>query len=91
MIACHFEEAELSRGLSRTPYGAWPRRMTADYAAAYCGELRTADFIRRVGSEYPKPRLNDGERVMWLRDDLDKAIGAVPEYQEYGDAADELL
>lgn len=56
------------------PSGSWPRRMPADLAAGYVGE-RTADsFLKRVGKEYPMPRVCDGRRRLWLRDDLDAAI-----------------
>jgi len=54
--------------------GCWPRRMSAELAAAYCGEHTVGAFIRRVGKEYPQPRVNDGRRRLWLRDDLDQAI-----------------
>jgi hypothetical protein len=30
--------------------------------------------MKRVGQEYPHPRVNDGRRKLWLRDDLDQAI-----------------
>jgi hypothetical protein len=43
-------------------------------AAGYCGEDSVEAFIKRVGSEYPQPRVNDGRRKLWLRDDLDQAI-----------------
>jgi hypothetical protein len=43
-------------------------------AAGYCGERSVEAFIGRVGKEYPPPRINDGRRRLWLRDDLDKAI-----------------
>jgi hypothetical protein len=54
--------------------GVWPRRMPADLAAAYCGEITTNAFLSRVGTEYPQPRVNEGKRRLWLRDDLDQAI-----------------
>lgn len=56
------------------PNGAWPRRMSAEMAAGYCGEASVKAFISRVGTEYPQPRVNDGRRRLWLRDDLDEAI-----------------
>jgi hypothetical protein len=56
------------------PSGSWPRRMPADLAAEYCGENSVEAFIKRVGSEYPLPRINDGRRKLWLKDDLDRAI-----------------
>jgi hypothetical protein len=54
--------------------GCWPRRMTAELAAVYCGEASAAAFLKRVGSEYPKPRVSEGQRRLWLKDDLDQAI-----------------
>ena len=54
--------------------GVWPRRMPAELAATYCGELSVKAFLQRVGSEYPQPRVNEGHRRLWLKDDLDQAI-----------------
>jgi hypothetical protein len=48
--------------------------MCAEMAAGYCGEPSVRGFISRVGTEYPQPRVNDGRRRLWLRDDLDQAI-----------------
>src|SRR5215471_16454983 len=56
------------------PPGSWPRRMGAELAAGYCGETTVEAFIKRVGKEYPQPRINEGRRKLWLRDDLDEAI-----------------
>jgi hypothetical protein len=56
------------------PSGSWPRRMSAELAAGYCGETSVEAFIARVGKEYPKPRVQEGKRRLWLRDDLDRAI-----------------
>jgi hypothetical protein len=56
------------------PSGSWPRRMCAELAAAYCGEPSTEAFLARVGTEYPQPRVNEGRRRLWIRDDLDEAI-----------------
>ncbi len=56
------------------PNGAWPRRMGAQLAAGYCGEPTAEAFTARVGHEYPQPRICDGRRRLWLRDDLDQAI-----------------
>ncbi|MDO8877207.1 MAG: hypothetical protein Q8M24_18555 [Pseudolabrys sp.] len=56
------------------PSGSWPRRMSVELAAGYCGERTVEAFIKRVGKEYPKPRVLDGRRQLWLRDDLDIAI-----------------
>ena len=59
---------------SLIPCGAWPRRMCAELAAAYCGEPTVEAFIGRVGREYPQPRVSERRRRLWLRDDLDQAI-----------------
>jgi hypothetical protein len=48
--------------------------MPADLAAGYCGERTVEDFLKRVGKEYPYPRVRDGRRQLWLIDDLDRAI-----------------
>jgi hypothetical protein len=56
------------------PAGSWPRRMCAELAAGYCGEPTVEAFIVRVGRDYPEPRVAEGRRRLWLRDDLDKAI-----------------
>lgn len=56
------------------PAGSWPRRMGVELAAAYCGESTVDAFMKRVGREYPLPRICDGRRRLWLRDDLDAAI-----------------
>ena len=53
------------------PAGSWPRRMAADLAAAYCGERSVDAFLKRVGKDYPNPRVAEGRRRLWLRDDLD--------------------
>jgi hypothetical protein len=56
------------------PAGSWPRRMGTNLAAAYVGERSVDDFLKRVGREYPLPRVKEGRRQLWLRDDLDQAI-----------------
>jgi hypothetical protein len=56
------------------PAGSWPRRMGVELAAGYCGESSAEAFLSRVGKEYPRPRVSDGRRRLWLRDDLDQAI-----------------
>jgi hypothetical protein len=48
--------------------------MAADLAAGYCGEPTVEDFLKRVGEEYPNPRVKEGRRQLWLIDDLDNAI-----------------
>ena len=71
------------------PNGAWPRRMGAELAAGYCGEPTAEAFIARVGREYPQPRVSEGRRRLWLRDDLDRAI--LPnELRDTEDAAEDL-
>jgi len=70
------------------PAGSWPRRMCAELAAAYCGECNVEAFITRVGKEYPRPRVNEGRRRLWLRDDLDRAI--LPSDLADRDAAEDL-
>ncbi|WP_340672529.1 hypothetical protein [Bradyrhizobium ottawaense] len=69
------------------PSGSWPRRMAVEFAAGYCGEKNTEDFLKRVGKEYPLPRIEEGRRRLWLKDDLDKAIA--PEGEDQSDLADE--
>jgi len=71
------------------PLGSWPRRMCAELAAGYCGEPNVEAFIGRVGKEYPRPRVHDGRRQLWLRDDLDKAI-LPPELAGDRDVAEDL-
>ncbi len=56
------------------PAGSWPRRMGAELAAGYCGERSVEAFMERVGRDYPLPRVCEGRRRLWLRDDLDAAI-----------------
>ena len=69
--------------------GVWPRRMCAEMAAAYCGETTVESFLRRVGKEYPQPRVSDGRRKLWLRDDLDRAI-LPPELAGVRDVGEDL-
>ena len=71
------------------PPGSWPRRMGADLAAGYCGEPSVDSFLKRVGREYPLPRINEGRRRLWLRDDLDSAI-LPPELTRVADVAEDL-
>jgi hypothetical protein len=68
--------------------GCWPRRMTAELAATYCGELSASAFLKRVGSEYPRPWVSEGRRRLWLKDDLDRAI--LPELAASRDLAEDL-
>jgi hypothetical protein len=71
------------------PAGSWPRRMPAQLAAGYCGELTVEAFLKRVGREYPQPRISEGRRRLWLRDDLDQAI-LPPDLQRVRDVAENL-
>jgi len=43
------------------PAGSWPRRMPAAIAAGYCGEPTVEAFLKRVGIEYPQPRVKERE------------------------------
>lgn len=70
------------------PAGSWPMRMNAAYAAGYCGEPSVEAFLGRVGTEYPPPNVNDGRRRLWLRPDLDRAIGVALEDDDARDIAD---
>jgi hypothetical protein len=45
--------------------------------------------MRRVGREYPQPRVKEGRRQLWLRDDLDQAI-LPPELVRVADVAEDL-
>jgi hypothetical protein len=56
------------------PSGSWPPRMGVDLAAAYCGESTVNAFLKRVGTDYPQPRVAEGNRKLWLLADLDAAI-----------------
>lgn len=61
--------------------------MPADLAAGYCGERNVEDFLKRVGREYPNPRVKEGRRQLWLIDDLDRAIA--PHQELRTDAAED--
>jgi hypothetical protein len=63
--------------------------MSAPVAAGYCGEDSVEAFMKRVGTEYPRPRVNDGRRKLWLRDDLDQAI-LPPEFTGVRDLVEDL-
>jgi hypothetical protein len=71
------------------PAGSWPRRMGADLAAGYVGESSVEAFLSRVGSEYPAPRIAEGRRRLWLRDDLDAVI-LPAELARVADVAEDL-
>ena len=74
---------------ARIPAGSWPRRMGPDLAAGYCGETSVDAFLKRVGSEYPRPRVREGRRQLWLRADLDQAI-LPPDLRHVRDVAEDL-
>lgn len=48
--------------------------MRSDLAAGYVGERTVDEFLKRIGKEYPLPRVAEGRRQLWLIDDLDAAI-----------------
>lgn len=74
---------------ARIPAGSWPRRMGAALAAGYVGEPTAEAFLKRVGHEYPRPRIAEGRRQLWLRDDLDAVI-LPPELRRVTDVAEDL-
>jgi hypothetical protein len=49
--------------------------MEAATAAAYLDERSVEAFLRRVGKVYPRPRKISGRGRVWLRQDLDRAMG----------------
>lgn len=63
--------------------------MSAELAALYCGEPDAKAFRKRVGSEYPQPRVNERGRHLWLKDDLDRAI-LPPDLDQPRDLAEDL-
>lgn len=63
--------------------------MPAELAAGYCGEASVEAFLLRVGKDYPQPRVNEGRRKLWLRDDLDAAI-LPPDLARVRDVSEDL-
>lgn len=63
--------------------------MNAELASIYCGERSARCFLKRVGTEYPAPRVRDGRRKLWLKDDLDQAI-LPPDLATARDLAEDL-
>jgi hypothetical protein len=63
--------------------------MEAPTAAAYMDEQTVERFLRRVGKVYPRPRHISGRGRVWLRTELDRAMGIAPE-GAVEDAADLL-
>jgi hypothetical protein len=51
--------------------------MRAETAAAYVDEVSVEAFLRRAGKVYPAGRKVSGRGQVWVRDDLDTAIGAL--------------
>lgn len=68
----------MTRRPSQIPADTWPPRMMVELAAGYVGEKHVEDFLERVGTVYPQPRVTDSQRRrFWYRRDLDKALGLV--------------
>lgn len=68
--------------------GSWPRLMRAETAAAYVDEVSVEAFLRRAGKVYPAGRKMNGRGQVWIREDLDTAIGALK--GERGSLAEDL-
>jgi len=79
----------MTKKAAAIPAGSCPRRMPVELAAGYCGEPTAEAFLKRVGKEYPLPRISEGRRRLWLRDDLDAAI-LPPELVQATDIAADL-
>lgn len=79
----------VARRPAQIPAGSWPRRMGVELAAGYCGETTVEAFLKRVPEEYPAPRVVEGRRRLWLKDDLDAAI-LPPELVGVADVAGDL-
>jgi hypothetical protein len=59
-------------------------------AAGYCGEKTVEAFLSRVGKDYPAPVVRERGRRIWLKRDLDLALGLAREVDAGFDAADAL-
>lgn len=61
-----------------TPIGCWPPLLRDELAAAYAGEKTVEQFIRRVGTVWPKPFIDvgsgKGRYRAWRRMDIDQII-----------------
>lgn len=62
--------------------------MRAATAAAYVDEVSVEAFLRRAGKVYPAGRNISGRGRVWMREDLDTAIGALK--GQPGSLADDL-
>lgn len=69
--------------------GSWPKLMRAETAAAYVDEISVEAFLRRAGKVYPAGRRVSGRGQVWVREDLDTAIGALAGRQQ-GSLVDDL-
>lgn len=69
------------------PVGCWPARMSPEIAAGYVGERSAEAFLARIGKDYPRPVVDEGtgkgRRRLWMKRDLDRAIGL--ETEDAGD------
>lgn len=59
------------------PIGCWPAMMRAEMAAGYVDEPSVESFLRKVGKVYPRPRNISGRGRVWMKADLDKALGII--------------
>jgi hypothetical protein len=67
--------AELPQSLApraRIPYGAWPRGLSAEEAAAYVGVSRNKFLAEVEEGLWPKPETR-GSRKIWDRRRMDEA------------------
>jgi hypothetical protein len=74
-ISVSDRKAKVTARPAMIPAGSWPRRMSAELAAGYCGEPSVEAFMKRWRRVlYPAPCINEGRRKLWLKDDLDRII-----------------
>ena len=66
---------------ARIPYGAWPRGLSAEQAAAYRGVSRNKWLAEVEAGMWPKPETSGG-RVIWDRARIDEAW----DHQHQGEA-----
>ena len=69
------------------PAGSWPRRMPRNSLRPTAANAPSRTSQSVSGGRYPQPRVIEGRRRIWLRDDLDRVIAPdlVP-----GDIAEDL-